>query len=213
MTTMKRKRVHNNNSSSCCWYVFVVVLSSLYTLSSLSCFRALMNECVLLKHTHLCGLGCRRNALFLKSQTRPKTKTKKKRKERKNWRKGVHVLFKTKTIFMKLEVLLASHKRGALSSIHYILHQRVNKVVPRRVRWAPESLSPSRGARHRCVFFFSQVVFEIIFWSIPTHACRERDFQHFSWDWKHVFFSKKFNWVSPRKTLFLSFFRGFLLYF
>ena len=82
MTTMKRKRVHNNNSSSCCWYVFVVVLSSLYTLSSLSCFRALMNECVLLKHTHLCGLGCRRNALFLKSQ-RPKKKQKQKRSEKK----------------------------------------------------------------------------------------------------------------------------------
>lgn len=190
MTTMKRKRVHNNNSSSCCWYVFVVVLSSLYTLSSLSCFRALMNECVLLKHTHLCGLGCRRNALFLKSQTRPKTKTKKKRKERKNWRKGVHVLFKTKTIFMKLEVLLASHKRGALSSIHYVLHQRVNKVVPRRVRWAPESLSPSRGARHRCVFFFSQVVFEIIFWSIPTHAC-EREISSIFREIENTFFFLK----------------------
>ena len=34
---------------------------------------------------------------------------------------------------MKLEVLLASHKRGAFSNIHYVLHQRVNKVVPRRV--------------------------------------------------------------------------------
>ena len=139
-----------------------------------------------------------------------------KQKQKRSEKKGKieeKVRFKTKTIFMKLEVLLASHKRGALSSIHYVLHQRVNKVVPRRVWWAPESLSPSRGARHRCVFFFSQVVFEIIFWSIPTHACRERDFQHFSWDWKHVFFSKKFNWVSPRKTLFLSFFRGFLLYF
>ena len=141
-----------------------------------------------------------------------------KQKQKRSEKKG-KIEEKESTCFLRQKPSLWNSKffshliKGAHLVVSITLHQRVNKVVPRRVRWAPESLSPSRGARHRCVFFFSQVVFEIIFWSIPTHACRERDFQHFSWDWKHVFFSKKFNWVSPRKTLFLSFFRGFLLYF
>ena len=57
------------------------------------------------------------------------------------------MLFKTKTIFMKLEVLLASHKRGALSSIHYIFTSaREQSRASTSAMSAGKSLSIARRA-------------------------------------------------------------------
>ena len=54
--------------------------------------------------------------------------------------------FKTKTIFMKLEVLLASHKRGAFSSIHYVTSAREQSRASTSAMSAGKSLSIARRA-------------------------------------------------------------------